>query len=66
MPGPTSDSSKGPGADTPFVPSWCYPNNDPPMCACGHHDGWHGNTGCIKRGCHCGAMHAVPKQEPRP
>lgn len=40
MPGPVSDSSKGPRDDTPYVPSWCY-RNGPRMCPCGHHEGYH-------------------------
>ena len=35
MPGPVSDSSKGPGPDSPYVPSWCYPDNAPKVCPCG-------------------------------
>lgn len=42
MPGPVSDSSKGPSDDTPYVPSWCYAHG-PKMCPCGHHEGYHGD-----------------------
>lgn len=45
MPGPVSDSSKGPRDDSPYVPSWCYPNNSPRMCPCGHHEGYHADNG---------------------
>ena len=54
MPGPVSDSSKGPRDDTPYVPSWCYPKG-PRMCPCGHHEGYHNDHGfCLLRHeCHC-------------
>ena len=42
MPGPVSQSSRGPGPRTPYVPSWVYPDNSPKMCPCGHHEGYHG------------------------
>jgi hypothetical protein len=32
MPGPISESYKGPGADAPYVPSWCY--DDFSNCGC--------------------------------
>ena len=35
MPGPVSERSKGPGPNTPYVPSWCYPAG-PKDCPCGH------------------------------
>lgn len=44
MPGPVSDSSKGPPDDAPYVPSWCY-KSGPKMCPCGHHEGYHGDSG---------------------
>jgi hypothetical protein len=28
----SSDSSKGPREDAPYVPSWCYPLGSPKMC----------------------------------
>lgn len=40
-PGPVSDSNEGPGERSPYVPSWCYPNNAPRVCPCGHHEGYH-------------------------
>jgi hypothetical protein len=40
-PGPISDSNPGTPDDAPYVPSWCYPNNAPKMCPCGHHEGYH-------------------------
>lgn len=54
MPGPVSDSSKGPRDDTPYVPSWCYPNG-PKMCPCGHHEGYHNDAGAclLVRRCGC-------------
>jgi len=52
MPGPVSDSHKGPPDDAPYVPSWCYPNG-PKMCPCGHHEGFHAGAGraCVRCGC---------------
>lgn len=48
MPGPVSDSSKGPPDDGPYVPSWCYPKG-PRMCPCGHHEGYHNDAGrCLQ------------------
>jgi hypothetical protein len=47
MPGPVSDSHKGPSNDSPYVPSWCY-KRGPRMCPCGHHEGYHGDDGtCV-------------------
>lgn len=58
MPGPVSDSSKGPGRNTPYVPSWCYPDNAPKMCPCGHHEGYHNDAGrCLQeRKCKCSGI----------
>ena len=57
MPGPVSESSEGPPDDSPFVPSWCYPDNEPRMCFCGHHEGWHDDLGeCAMIGCKCPGM----------
>jgi len=48
MPGPVSESYKGPPEDGPYVPSWCYPKG-PRMCPCGHHEGFHDDRGgCIR------------------
>jgi hypothetical protein len=44
MPGPVSESSKGPGLRTPYVPSWNYIHG-PKMCPCGHHEGYHNDGG---------------------
>ena len=47
MPGPISDSSPGPRDDAPYVPHWCYPKG-PRMCPCGHHEGYHADSGaCV-------------------
>lgn len=54
MPGPVSDSYKGPPDDGPYVPSWCYPNNAPKMCPCGHHEGFHNDAGQCVNGRKCG------------
>lgn len=54
MPGPVSESNKGPRDDAPYVPSYCY-KNGPRLCPCGHHEGYHGDDGnCLLRfGCGC-------------
>lgn len=54
MPGPVSDSSKGPRNDTPYVPSWCYPKG-PRLCPCGHHEGYHADSGAclLAHQCRC-------------
>lgn len=55
MPGPMSDSYKGPPEGSPYVPSWCYPKG-PRMCPCGHHEGYHNDAGeCLHR-MDCGCM----------
>jgi len=54
MPGPVSDSSIGPSDMTPYVPSWCYPDNSPKMCPCGHHEGYHNDAGACLRASECG------------
>jgi len=49
MPGSVSDQSQGPGEGTPYVPSWCFDPPGPRMCACGHHEGYHGDDGhCVR------------------
>jgi hypothetical protein len=53
-PGPVSESSRGPGPDTPYVPSWCYDGGKPPMCSCGHHHGYHGDDGVCNQRHRCG------------
>lgn len=59
MPGSMSDSSKGPGEDTPYVPSWCYPKG-PKQCPCGHHEGYHNDAGecLLHRRCNCSGLPA--------
>lgn len=48
MPGPVSDSFQGTPDHAPYVPSWCYPDNNPKICPCGHHEGYHNDKGqCI-------------------
>lgn len=58
-PGPISDSNPGPADDSPYVPSWCYPNG-PRMCPCGHHEGYHNDAGeCLLHGkCKCEGLPA--------
>lgn len=60
MPGPVSDSSKGPGSNTPYVPSWCYDDEGGPLvCRCGCHEGWHNDAGdCLQRNA-CGCRGAT-------
>jgi len=53
MPGPVSDSSRGPAEDTPYVPPWCY-EHGPKMCPCGHHEGYHNDAGKCLRAHRCG------------
>jgi hypothetical protein len=57
MPGPVSQSSKGPSDDSPYVPTWAY-KNGPRMCPCGHHEGYHGDDGhCSQaRTCRCSGL----------
>ncbi len=46
-PGPISQRSPGPREETPYVPSWCFPKG-PHVCPCGHHEGYHGDSGiCV-------------------
>lgn len=54
MPGPVSDSHRGPPDDGPYVPSWNY-QKGPKMCPCGHHEGYHGDSGecLLTRYCRC-------------
>lgn len=48
MPGPVSQSYKGPSTVSPYVPSWCFEPPGPRMCVCGHHEGYHGDDGhCV-------------------
>ena len=55
MPGPVSDSSKGPGPESPYVPSQCYAPPGPKMCLCGHHEGYHNDDGecLLAHKCRC-------------
>lgn len=57
MPGPISDSSKGPHSDTPYVPAYCY-SKGPKMCPCGHHEGYHNDAGrcLLVRRCRCAGI----------
>lgn len=54
MPGPVSDRYKGPPSHAPYVPSWCYPNGEPKMCPCGHHEGYHDDAGQCLHARECG------------
>jgi hypothetical protein len=53
-----SMSNPGPSDDAPYVPEWCYDPPGPAMCMCGHHEGYHGDTGeCLRRAsCGCKGM----------
>lgn len=59
-PGPVSDTFQGPPEDGPYVPSWCYPDNAPKMCPCGHHEGYHNDGGeCLRAAsCECSGLPA--------
>ena len=63
MPGPVSQSSEGPGEESPYVPSWCYDPPGPAMCVCGCHEGYHNDFGeCLRmKTCGCVGMRV---QEP--
>lgn len=57
MPGPVSDSFRGPPEDGPYVPSWNY-RNGPKMCPCGHHEGYHNDKReCrLAHSCRCAGL----------
>ena len=57
MPGPVSQSSRGPSNDSPYVPSWCY-KKGPKMCPCGHHEGYHSDDGecLLTYKCNCSGL----------
>jgi hypothetical protein len=57
MPGDISKSNPGPPEESPYVPSWCYPNG-PKMCPCGHHEGYHNDKGecLLKHKCNCAGL----------
>lgn len=50
-------------AHTPYVPSWCYENNSPPICLCGHHHGYHNDAGECNQAhkCSCKGFDEAPK-----
>jgi hypothetical protein len=62
MPGEVSRSNPGPGPDSPYVPSWCYDPPGPRMCDCGHHEGYHNDSGeCLQRlRCSCKGLSCPP------
>lgn len=68
MPGPVSDRSQGTPDDAPYVPSWCYPDNKPKMCPCGHHEGYHGDDGqCLHaHKCGCAGLPSSCKTQDAP
>ena len=57
MPGPVSEAFAGPGEESPYVPSWCYPRG-PKLCPCGHHEGYHDDAGrcLIRHRCRCAGL----------
>jgi hypothetical protein len=63
MTGPVSDPFDGPSDASPYVPSWCYPNG-PRMCPCGHHEGYHNDTGAclLSRLCGCAGLLSQPRE----
>ena len=67
MPGPVSESCRGPGPEAPYVPSWCYDGNNPPVCSCGHHHGYHNDAGvCLQRHrCKCSGYDGSDPDAPR-
>lgn len=56
MPGPISKSYHGPGANTPYVPSWCFGPEGAPQCVCGHHEGYHDSGGRCNQSHECGCI----------
>lgn len=60
MPGPVSDSNPGRSDETPYVPSWCYANG-PKMCPCGHHEGFHADSGACLNAASCGCAGLPPE-----
>ena len=58
MPGEISRQSSGPSDESPYVPSWCYPHNEPKVCPCGHHEGYHNDEGkcLLQHRCRCTGM----------
>ena len=54
MPGPISDTHRGPSRKAPYVPAWCYPNDAPLVCPCGHHEGYHNAGGACLHVATCG------------
>lgn len=61
MPGPISDQHKGTPAGAPYVPTWCYPNNEPKVCPCGCHEGYHNDDGVCMRTAQCGCSGLPPE-----
>ena len=53
MPEPISQSYPGTPDHAPYVPSWLY-RNGPKMCPCGHHEGYHRDTGACLHAAACG------------
>jgi hypothetical protein len=56
MPGEISRASSGSSNEAPYVPSWCYPQNGPKMCPCGHHEGYHADDGTCLHSHKCGCV----------
>lgn len=53
MPGPVSDSYRGPPEGSPYIPAHVYPKG-PRACPCGHHEGYHDSNGACVRVNECG------------
>ena len=62
MPGPSSCSSEGPGDRSPYLPAYCY-QNEPKMCPCGHHEGFHNSDGKCLLDAECGCPCLPPDCE---
>ena len=46
-----SDPYRGPRDSNPYVPSWMFPGGAR-ECECGHHEGFHSDSGACKA-CEC-------------
>jgi hypothetical protein len=66
MPGEVSRSNPGPSNDSPYVPSWCYPNGQPRMCVCGDHEGYHNDAGTCLRSATCGCKGLTVGEDSQP
>lgn len=63
MPGDISRDNPGPNDSCPYVPTWCYPNNKPPICSCGCHHGFHNDDGICLNSKSCGCTKYIGYSE---